>query len=102
MGVFAEHCAHQDLPRWLGPRLRSIGFEIAHQQVIPQFNPAFDPNTYSVLLVGAIASFVSGRGGVSADEAAAWADDIHWTGAQGDYFFCLNQFLFSVVKAPGS
>lgn len=102
MAAFAEHCAHQDLPRWLGPRLRAVGFEVAHQSVLPQFNPTFDPNTYSALLVGAIASFVPGRGGVSADEAAAWAADVHRTGAQGDYFFCLNQYLFSVVKARSS
>jgi arsenite methyltransferase len=102
MAAFAEHCAHQDLPRWLDPRLRSVGFEVAHRQVLPQFNPTYDPNTYSALLVGAIASFVPGRGGVTAEEAAEWAADVHQTGAEGDYFFCLNQYLFSVVKAERS
>lgn len=99
MAAFAEHCAHQDLPRWLSPRLQSVGFEVAHEQVLPQFNPTYAPNTYSALLAGAIASFVPGRGGVTAEEAAEWASDVHQMGATGEYFFCLNQYLFSVTKA---
>jgi ubiquinone/menaquinone biosynthesis C-methylase UbiE len=102
MAAFAEHCAHQDLPRWLGPRLRSVGFEVTRQQVLPQFNPTFGADTYSATLVGAIASFVSGRGGVRAEDASEWAADVHETGARGHYFFCLNQYLFSVLKAARS
>lgn len=98
MRAFEEHCAHQDLPRRLAPKLRSVGFQIVGAQVLPQFNPTFDPNTFSALLAVAIASFVSGRTGVTADEAIEWASDIHRTGEQGDYFFCLNQYLFNVVR----
>ena len=98
MGAFAEHCAHQDLPRWLGPKLRSVGFEVVGEQVLPQFNPTFDHHTYSALLAVAIASFVAGRAGITADEAAEWASDVHRMGTQGNYFFCLNQYLFSVVR----
>jgi ubiquinone/menaquinone biosynthesis C-methylase UbiE len=102
MRAFAEHCAHQDLPRRLGPKLRSVGFEVVREQVLPQFNPTFDANTYSALLAVAVASFVPGRAGVTADEAVEWASDIHRTGAQGEYFFCLNQYLFSVVRPAAS
>jgi arsenite methyltransferase len=98
MSVFAEHCAHQDLPRWLSPKLRSVGFEVVGGQVLPQFNPNFDPNTYSALLAVAVASFVTGRAGITADEAADWASDVHRMGTEGTYFFCLNQYLFSVVR----
>ena len=102
MGAFAEHCAHQDLPRRLGPKLRSVGFEVVGVQALPQFNPTFDPNTFSALLAVAVASFVPGRAGVTADEAVEWASDIHRTGVQGEYFFCLNQYLFSVERPAGS
>ena len=102
MGAFAEHCAHQDLPRWIGPKLRSVGFEVVGEQVLPQFNPTFDPNTYSALLAVAVASFVTGRAGVTADEATEWASDVHRTGVEGNYFFCLNQYLFSVERPVAS
>jgi hypothetical protein len=31
-------------------------------------------------------------------QAADWADDLQKIGERGRYFFCLNQFLFVVVK----
>lgn len=98
LSAFAEHCVHQDLPRTLSRRLASIGFEVGRPEVLPQFNPTYDADTYSVLLAAAIASFVAGRAGVTSDEAAAWAADLRRTGEQGNYFFCLNQYLFRVAK----
>jgi arsenite methyltransferase len=98
LSVFAEHCAHQDLPRFLEPKLKSAGFAISHQQVIPQFNPTYDPNGYSYHLIGGIRAFVSGRQDMSEQEVAAWAEDLQRLGERGNYFFCLNQFLFEVTK----
>ena len=69
--------------------------------MLPQFNPTYDANSFSVLLSTPIASYVVGRDPAAAEEAAAWAADLHRTGEQGNYFFCLNQYLFGVTK-PGA
>ena len=99
--AFAEHCAHQDLPRWLAPRLRSAGFRVVDQQVIPQFNPTYEPDSFSYRVIPVVQSFVVGRQGVTAEEAAAWAEDLGRLGERGEYFFSLNQYLYAVEK-PGS
>jgi ubiquinone/menaquinone biosynthesis C-methylase UbiE len=98
LSAFAEHCAYVDLPRVLGPKLSAVGFSISHWQVIPQFNPAYDPNTYSYHLIGLVRSFVPGRKGVTGTEASEWADDLQQQADQGNYFFSLNQYLCIVVK----
>jgi hypothetical protein len=62
------------------------------------FNPGFDPDTYSNRLIDLIVPFVTGRMGIDADEAEAWAKDLRRTGEQGDYFFSLNRYLFVAKK----
>jgi arsenite methyltransferase len=98
MSVFAAHCPHQDLPRTLAPRLVSAGFEVVRRYVLPQFNPVFDESSFSMLASGPIAAFVVGTGRITAQEAEAWAADLRRTGERGDYFFCLNQYLFGVTR----
>ena len=96
--AFAEHCAHQDLPRYLRPHIGVAGLQLTHLQVIPQFNPIYDTNSYSTHLANGIRAFVAGRQGVTQEEAAAWIADLQACGAAGDYFFNLNQYLFLVTK----
>lgn len=96
--AFAEHCAHQDLPRWLAPRLRSAGFRVVDQQVIPQFNPSYESDAFSYRLIPLVQGFVAGRQGVTAEEAAAWAEDLGGLGERGEYFFSLSQYLYAVEK----
>jgi arsenite methyltransferase len=99
LAAFAEHCAYQDLPRMLGPKLRTAGFALTHQQVLPQFNPIYEQNLYSHRLAAGIRAFVPGRKGVTEQEATEWMEDLQQLGEQGNYFFCLNQYLFLVAKA---
>ena len=96
--AFGEHCPHLSLPRTLAPRLRGAGFEITDRQVIPQFNPTYDPDSLSARLVPVIARFVTDRNGLSADDVARWRESL-MTAAESDaYFFCVNQYLFVVSK----
>ena len=96
--AFSEHCAHQELPRTLGSRLRSVGFTTTTREVLPQFNPIFAPETYSGGLRDLVGRFVVGRRGIDEAEAAAWRDDVRRAGDEGRYFFCLNQYLFVATK----
>jgi ubiquinone/menaquinone biosynthesis C-methylase UbiE len=98
LGAFAEHCAYTALPRTLAPLLRQAGFILKDQRVIPQFNPVFDPDTYSYQSARLISSFVTGRQGITEKEALAWLEDLRQTGERGEYFFNLNQYLYLAKK----
>ncbi len=99
LAAWEEHCAYTDLPRHLRQKLVSAGFAITHQQVVPQFNPTYDPNTYSYGLIEIIRAFVAGRNKLTDAEAAEWAEDLRRVGEQGNYFFCLNQYLYVATKS---
>jgi hypothetical protein len=48
-------------------------------------------------MLGLVAAYVAGRGGVTADEATAWANDLMSLG--DDYFFSLNRYLFVAKRS---
>ena len=98
LSAFEEHCVYSDLPRTLGPKLRQGGFKLQQQRVVPQFNPTYDPNTYSYRLIDIIESFAPGRNGITEEEAEEWVQDLRQLGEREEYFFCLNQFLYLVTK----
>jgi arsenite methyltransferase len=93
-----EHCVFSNLPRTLGARMRRAGFAEVRPAVLPQFNPVLSPDTYSFHQILLISSFVPGRRGVSAAEVAAWAQELRQLGERGQYFFCVNQYLFHARK----
>jgi arsenite methyltransferase len=90
--AFEEHLEDPHLPRTLGDSLDKAGFTVTHLQVAPMLNAGFDPRTYSAGLIDIVAGFVPGRGGVTEEEAQAWADDLRGLGES--YFFSLNRYLF--------
>jgi SAM-dependent methyltransferase len=95
--VWDEHLADPHLPRTLRGSLAAAGFEPGVVAVIPLLNAGYDENTYSAGILRIIEAFVAGRGGLAAEEAAAWASDLRSLGA--DYFFSLNRYLF-VARKP--
>jgi arsenite methyltransferase len=90
------HLVHRDLPRRLPSLLAAAGFALERSAVVPMLNVGYEARTYSAGALGMIAAFVAGRGGVTADEAAAWAADLRGMGP--DYFFSLNRYLFLAVS----
>lgn len=98
LAAWEEHAADPYLPRTLVDKLNRAGFYVESQEVIPLFNPGFDPNTYSNRLIDLIAPFVTGRVGIDCDEAKSWADELRKVGNDGQYFFSLNRYLFVAKK----
>jgi ubiquinone/menaquinone biosynthesis C-methylase UbiE len=89
-----EHLADPYLPRTLASKLRQAGFQVETPQIIPLFNPVFDTETYSNRIIDIIVPFVSGRQGITAEEAEAWAHELRQLGKLGSYFFSINRYLF--------
>ncbi|MGZ0149421.1 methyltransferase domain-containing protein [Kribbella sp. WER1] len=92
LAAFDDHLADPHLPRTLADVLVKTGFTPTHRQVVPLLNAGYDERTFSDGLIDMIADFVPGHGGVTADEARAWADDLRGLG--DGYFFSLNRYLF--------
>ena len=98
LAAWEQHAAHAYLPRTMANRLCRAGFRMQSQQVIPLFNPSYDPNTFSNRLIDLIVAFVAGRNGITRREAEGWAKDLRQGGEQGNYFFSLNRYLFIAQK----
>lgn len=92
------HLADPHLPRKLPALLHDGGFAVTRRELIPLFNPDWNPHSYSAGIMMAIQGFVSGRDGISKEDAKAWADDLIQLGEEGRYFFSLNRYLFVAVK----
>jgi ubiquinone/menaquinone biosynthesis C-methylase UbiE len=98
LAAWDEHLADPYLPRTLAPALKRAGFQLQHREIIPLFNPEYDPNTYSYRVIGLMANFVTGRQGLTRTDVQGWVNDLHELGRRDEYFFSLNRYLFLAVK----
>lgn len=96
LAAWDEHLADPHLPRRLRRLLVTAGLTPVDHSVLPMFNVGYNPDAFSADVIGIVADFVPGRGGVTADEAEAWRADLISLGE--DYFFSLNRYLFLAVK----
>jgi arsenite methyltransferase len=93
-----EHLAHPSLPRTLGSRLRSAGFEDVSMSAHPLATLGADPDSYGIGIVPFIGAFAAGRGGVSEEEAAAWVEEQRSLAERGDFYFVCTQLCFTARK----
>lgn len=98
MKTYEAHCSDPRMPRTLGPKLRDAGFHISHHDVYTVLNPRYDENTFSHGVIDNIASYVSGKNGITAEETKVWADELRKKGQEGTYFFSINRYIFLVMK----
>lgn len=95
MTAWDEHLVDPYLPRRLSALLRDAGFTVTDRVVVPLLNAEWDEDTYSANILRLIEAYVPGRGGVGADEARAWAEDLR---GRPDYFFSLNRYAFVATR----
>jgi SAM-dependent methyltransferase len=96
--LWDTHCPRPRLPRALAAMLDSAGFRDVQVGVIALINARYSPDTYSYAMIDVIAEYVTNL--LDADEARAWAHDLHARGRDGRYFFSLNRYAFTCRK-PG-
>ncbi len=92
------HCPHPHLVEKLPELIAQAGLKLQRATAIPIVNARCDADTYSHSMIRTIAKFAAGKNGVTAEEAAAWADDLTSFGERGQYYFCVNRFAFLVEK----
>jgi ubiquinone/menaquinone biosynthesis C-methylase UbiE len=97
MAAWEEHLVHAHLPATLAGHLRRAGFRVTGRHLIPLFNPTYEPDSFSGLIMETIARFVAGRQDVTEEDAGAWLADLRERGAEDDYLFSLNRYCFLAV-----
>jgi SAM-dependent methyltransferase len=93
-----EHLVHPSLPRTLGAHLRAAGFVDVAVAGHSFATVDYDDEAFAIAMLGMVADFVPGRGGVTGDEVAAWTAEQRDLAEQGRFFFEGTQFCFTARK----
>ncbi|HVW35383.1 MAG TPA: methyltransferase domain-containing protein [Acidimicrobiia bacterium] len=93
-----EHLTHPSLPRTLGAELRAAGFVDVAVAGHSFATVDYDDESFAVAMIGMVADFVPGRGGVTGDEVAAWKAEQRARGERGAFFFAATQYCFTARR----
>jgi hypothetical protein len=74
--------------------MRSVGFEDVRMEPHAFSAAHFELDSFGAAIIPSIRSFVSGRRGVSIDEADAWASELNELGERDEFYFASLQFCF--------
>jgi ubiquinone/menaquinone biosynthesis C-methylase UbiE len=83
-----------NLPRRLSRLMHKAGINVTHKEAIPLLNTDFDPGNFSVSSLNWLSGNAYKKGAISKEQSALWRDDLEKLGELGEYFFCVNRFLF--------
>lgn len=98
VGAWKEHCAQQAVPMRLTGAIVAAGLNLSAIRVLPLFNPHYREDSFSFWVAKIIATFVKGRRGVEQSEIDSWLAGLEEIERRGEYFFCINRYLFEVIK----
>lgn len=91
--------ASPNLPPSMIPRLLAAGFVAPRAEAVPILNTSFSPGNFSRDMAKGFARYAERQEVISAEERVAWVADLERLEAERGYFFCVNRFLFSAIKA---
>ena len=94
-----EHLVDPSLPRTLGARLRSVGFEDVRVEAHAFAASGRDPERFGAALVPLIATFVAGRHGIGEVDAEAWAGEQRELMERDEFYFVSTHFCFTASKS---
>ena len=87
-----------NLPRRLEPLLERIGFGARRVEAIPVLNASYSRHSFSASMLHTFADTAVKQNTIKVEEAETWRNDIDSLIERGEYFFCVNRFLFSAIK----
>ena len=98
LAAWDKHLRHPSAPRLLAAQLRDAGFEDVEMGAHPFATTELTPDAYGGSLVPLLEQYVAEQGGISHEEAKAWADEQHGLGERGEFFFTVTQFCFTATR----
>jgi ubiquinone/menaquinone biosynthesis C-methylase UbiE len=87
-----------NLPRRLRPVLMQFGFKALRVEAIPVLNAAYSKSSFSANMLQNFAETARKLNAISMAESEAWLEGIEKLIQDGEYFFCVNRFLFTAIK----
>ena len=88
---------HSHLPRELNRLFRDAGLQPTHAEAFPIVETAYHADSFGAGML-AIGRNAAVRHGVDRAAADAWVAEVLARAERGDYFFCLNRFIFVATK----
>jgi arsenite methyltransferase len=98
LAAWDKHLTHPSAPRTLAAQLRDAGFEDVGMDAHPFATTEPIPDAYGGSLVPLLEQYVAEQGGISREDAKAWADDQRGLGERGEFFFTVTQFCFTATR----
>lgn len=89
--------AHAYLPRDLHKYFRSAGLTLAAAHAFSIVETRYDPESYGASIIG-ITRDSALKHGMPAEAVAVWEHDLRSRTAEGEWFFCLDRFMFTATK----
>ena len=88
---------HAHLPRQLNRLFAEAGLTPTHAEAFPLVETRYDADSFGAGML-AIGRNAAVRHGVDRAAADAWVAEVRARGEGGDWFFCLNRFMFVATK----
>ena len=89
--------AHAYLPRDLHKLFRAAGLTAGDVHTFSIVETRYDPSSYGASVIG-ITRDSALKHGLPAPDVAAWEEDLRSRTAEGEWFFCLDRFVFTGTK----
>ncbi len=87
-----------NLPRRLGAILRQIDFGAQRVEAIPVLNASYSEHSFSANMLQNFADAAVKQNVITTAESKTWRQGVDSLIQRGEYFFCVNRFLFFAVK----
>ena len=100
LAAWDKHLTHPCLPQTLAAQLRNAGFQDVRMDAHAFATTELIPDAYGGSLVPLLEQYVAEQGGISQQEAKAWADEQRELGDHGEFFFTVTQFCFTATTSP--
>jgi ubiquinone/menaquinone biosynthesis C-methylase UbiE len=97
----ATQFAHAYLPRELHALMRAAGLTLADAQAFSIVETRHDPDSFSMGIIPSMRDAAL-KQGIAPEEVARWVEELQSRTAEGEWFFCLNRFVFTATKAPAT
>jgi len=88
---------HAHLPCELHRLFREAGLALAGVQAFALIETRYDPDSFGAEILQSTRDAAL-KYGVPAAEVEAWEQDLRARGADGEWFFCLDRFVFTATK----
>ena len=98
LAAWDKHLTHPCLPRTLAAQLRDAGFADVRMDAHAFATAELIPDAYGGSLVPLLEQYVAEQGGMSQEEAKAWAGEQRELGDRGEFFLTVTQFCFTATR----